>query len=44
MLLLQDPNQRNVDNQDNIRQEARRHFRKEKEFLKVKIYELETDR
>jgi len=44
MQWLQDPNQSNVDNLNNVRTEARRHFRnKKKEYLKVKIDELETN-
>jgi len=39
---LQDPNQSNVDNLNNVRREASRHFRnKRKEYLKDKIDELE---
>jgi leucyl aminopeptidase len=42
---LQDPNKRNVDNLNNVRHEACRHFRnKQKEHLKVKINEFETNR
>jgi len=41
---LQDPNQSNVGNLDNVRDEASRHFRnKKKEYLKAKIDELETN-
>jgi primase-polymerase (primpol)-like protein len=41
---LQDPNQINVDNANNVRCEAGRHFRnKKKEYLKAKIDELETN-
>jgi len=41
---LQDPNQSNVDNLNNVRHEARRHFsNKMKEYLKAKIDELETN-
>ena len=41
---LQDPKQRNVDNLNNVRLEAIRHFRKKmKEYLKAKIDELETN-
>jgi hypothetical protein len=44
MQWLQNPNQRNVDNLNNVRREASRHFRKEKkECLKDKINELETN-
>jgi len=39
----QDANQRNVDNLNNIRHEAIRHFRnKKEEYLKSKIDELQT--
>jgi len=42
---LQDPNQSSVDNLNNIRHEASRHYRKKKkkEYLKVKIDERETN-
>ena len=44
MQWLQDPNQSNVDNPNNVRRETDRHFRgKNKEYLKAKIGELETD-
>jgi hypothetical protein len=44
MQWLQDPNQRNVNNINNARSEASRHFRnKMKEYLKTKIDEGETD-
>jgi len=44
MQWLQDPNQSNVDNLNNVRREASRHFsNKKKEFLKAKIDELETN-
>ena len=44
MQLLQDPNQSIVDNLNNVRHEDNRHFRnKKKEYLKAKIYELETN-
>ena len=40
----QDPSQSNVDNINNIRHEASRHFRnKMKEYLKAKIDEFETN-
>jgi hypothetical protein len=43
MQWLQNPNQSNVDNLNNVRREASRHFRnKKKEYLKSKINELET--
>jgi hypothetical protein len=43
MQWLQNPNQSNVDNLNNARSEASRHFRnKKKEYLKSKINELET--
>jgi hypothetical protein len=42
--LLQDPNQSNVDNLNNVRSKASRHFRnKTREYLKGKINELETN-
>ena len=41
---LQDRSQINVDNLNNLRREAGRHFRKkEKEYLKAKIEELEIN-
>jgi len=41
---LQDPNQSNVNNLNNVRREAIRHFRnKNKKYLKTKIDELETN-
>ena len=41
---LQDPSQSNVDNLNNVRREASRHFRNNaKEYLKAKIEELETN-
>jgi len=41
---LQDPDQSNVDNLNNARREANRHFRiKEKEYLKAKTDEIETN-
>jgi hypothetical protein len=44
MQWVQDPNQSNVDNLCSVRREANRHFRnKEKEYLKAKIDELETN-
>ena len=43
MQWLQDPNQSNVDNLNNVRCEASRHFRnKKKEYLKVKTDELKV--
>jgi hypothetical protein len=43
MQWLQDPRQSNVDILNNVRCEASRHFRiKNKEYLKVKVDELET--
>ena len=40
---VQDPSQRNVDNLNNVRREASRHFRnKKKAYLKAKIEDLET--
>jgi len=44
MQWLQDPNHSNVDNLNNVRGAASRHFRnKEKEYLEVKIDKLETN-
>ena len=44
MQLLQDPNQSIVENLNNVGHKANRHFRnKKKEYLKAKIYELETN-
>ena len=44
MQWIQDPRQSNVDNLNNIRRDASRHFRyKKKAYLKVKIEELETN-
>jgi len=42
MQWVQDPRQSNVDNLNNVRREACRHFRKKKEaYLKAEIEELE---
>ena len=42
--LVQDQSQRNVDNLNNVRREASRHFRnKKKAYLKAKIEDLETN-
>jgi hypothetical protein len=44
MQRLQNPNQSNLDNLNNARQEASRHFRnKKREYLKAKIIELEIN-
>ena len=44
MQCIHDPSQSNVDNLNNIRREATRHFRnKKKAYLKAKIQELETN-
>jgi hypothetical protein len=44
MQWLQDTNQSNVDNLNNVKHEASRHFNnKMKEYLKAKIDELETN-
>jgi hypothetical protein len=44
MQWVQDANQRNVDNLNNVRCEAIRHFRnKMEEYLKAKIDELKTN-
>ena len=43
-MCVQDPSQSNVDNLNNVRHEANRHFRnKKKEYLKAKIEELATN-
>ena len=44
MQWVQDPNQSSVDNLNNLRCEASRHFRnKKKAYLKAKIEDLETN-
>ena len=44
MQQVQDPSQNNVDNLNNVRREASRHFgNKKKAYLKAKIEELETN-
>ena len=44
MQWIQNPSRRNVDNLNNIRYDASKHFRnKKKAYLKVKIEELETN-
>jgi flagellar basal body rod protein FlgC len=44
MQWLQDPNDNNIDNLNNVRSAASRHFRnKEKEYLEVKIDKLKTN-
>jgi hypothetical protein len=44
MQWLQNPNQSNVDNLNNVRRKASRHFRKRmKEYQKAEINELETN-
>jgi uncharacterized protein (DUF2252 family) len=44
MQCMQDPKQSNEDNINNVRREVSRHFRNKKmEYLKAKIYELETN-
>ena len=44
MQWVQDPRQSNVDDLNNVRREASRHFRnKKKDYLKAKIEELETN-
>jgi len=44
MQWIQDPSRSNVDNLDNVRCNASRHFRnKQKVYLKAKIEELETN-
>ena len=42
MQWFQDPNQSNINNLNNLRHEASRHFRNKKEYLKAKIDELEV--
>ena len=43
MQWIQDPSRSNVDNLNNVRHKASRHFRnKKKAYLKAKIEELET--
>jgi hypothetical protein len=44
MKWIEDPSQNNVDNLNNVRHDASRHFRnKKKAYLKAKIEELETN-
>ena len=44
MQWIQDPSQGNVDNPNNVRRDASRHFRnKKKVYLRAKIEELETN-
>jgi len=44
MQCLEDPNQRNVDNINNVRREAGRHFRNNKKaYLKAEIDELQIN-
>jgi hypothetical protein len=44
MQWLHDPNKSNVDNLNNVRRDASRHFRnKSKEYPKARIDELETN-
>ena len=44
MQWIHDPSQSNLDNLNNVRHEANRHFRnKKKAYLKAKIEELETN-
>ena len=44
MQWVQGPSQSNVDNPNNVRHEASRHFRnKKEEYLKAKIEELKTN-
>ena len=44
MQWIHDPNQNNVNNLNNVRPEASRHFRnKKKEYMKAKIEGLETN-
>jgi len=44
MQWVQDPSQSNIDNLNNVKREASRHFRNtKKDYLKVEINELETN-
>jgi len=43
MMWLQAPNQSSVHNLNNVKCDARRHFRNTKDYLKAKIDELETN-
>ena len=44
MQWIQDPGRSNVDNLNNVRRDASRHFRKKKKaYLTAKIEELETN-
>jgi len=43
MQRVQHPNQSNVDNLNNVRHEASRHFRNKEDYLKAKIDELENN-
>ena len=43
MQWVHDLSQSNVDNLNNVRRDASRHFRKKKDYLKAKIKELETN-
>jgi len=43
MQLVQDPSQSNVDDVNNVRGTASKTFHKEKEYLKVKMEELENN-
>jgi len=44
MQWVQDPSQSNIDNLNNVRRKARRHFRnKKKEYLQAKIEKLENN-
>ena len=43
MQWLQDPSQSSVDNLNNVRCEASRHYRNKDDYLKAKIDELETN-
>jgi len=40
---VQHPNQSNVDNLNNVRHEASRHFRNKEDYMKAKIDELENN-
>ena len=43
MQWIQDPSQSNVDNFNNVRRDASRHFKEKRAYLKAKIEELETN-
>ena len=43
MQILQDLNQNSTNNLNNVRREARRHFKKRRKYLKAKFDYLETN-